>query len=450
MIAISYRREDSSPVAGRLFDRLEAEFGKGNVFMDFDSIEYGVDFRAKIKQTLERAQVVIAIIGPAWMGHRGRGKRRIHEPADFVRLEIAQALARDIPVIPVLLDSTAMPKEESLPEEIRGLVYRHALVLDTGVDFHHHATRLIAALHKIVVLPPTIKAEPPPVVSADVEPRDRPPATPEKPRAAPNVPRRQLITVAAVAALGSITLWAGCSILFSINRAINEKRAMDSTKSPAPTPANAPSSPSSIATTFKTETPTPLPTPAFVSESLAAVPAAAVTGTATPTATATATATPEATATATPTPTATPELALEPTAAPVPTAARPASSEPGSVQEAEILVNTYYRAVERHDMDTLLSFFSSAVNFRTDTMRGKAAVQDDFERYFKRWPVASFTVGNIQIRRAKLPDNVIFVFNINFSVRDPVSKRSKVGRREETWTLERRGGELKIILQQEK
>src|SRR5437762_938810 len=170
MIAISYRREDSSPAAGRLYDRLQAEFGKGNVFMDFDSIDYGVDFRKKIAQTLDQAQVVIAVIGPGWMGQRGRGKRRINEATDFVRIEIAHALARDIPVIPVLLNNTPMPKEEWLPEDIRGLVYRQALILDTGVDFHHHATRLITALRKIVTLPPTIKDEPPPDHSSpDVE-----------------------------------------------------------------------------------------------------------------------------------------------------------------------------------------------------------------------------------------------------------------------------------------
>ena len=60
MIAISYRRQDSNPVAGRLYDRLQAEFGKGNVFMDFDSIPYGVDFREHIKHTLRRAKVIVA------------------------------------------------------------------------------------------------------------------------------------------------------------------------------------------------------------------------------------------------------------------------------------------------------------------------------------------------------------------------------------------------------
>ena len=64
MIAISYRREDSLPTAGRLYDRLQAKFGKENVFMDFDSIPPGMDFREQIKQMIERSKLVIAIIGP--------------------------------------------------------------------------------------------------------------------------------------------------------------------------------------------------------------------------------------------------------------------------------------------------------------------------------------------------------------------------------------------------
>jgi hypothetical protein len=149
MIAISYRREDSSPVTGRLFDRLQAEFGRRNVFMDFDSIPFGVDFRDKIKITLERARVVVAVVGPGWMGNR-EGKRRIDDPTDFVRIEIAAALQRGIPVIPVLLDHTVMPAVDELPEELRPFAFRNALVLDTGVDFHHHASRLISGIHEIV------------------------------------------------------------------------------------------------------------------------------------------------------------------------------------------------------------------------------------------------------------------------------------------------------------
>jgi hypothetical protein len=158
MIAISYRRQDSSPVAGRLYDRLQAEFGKGSVFMDFDSIPYGVDFREHIKQTLQRAKVVVAIIGPEWCGGREPANRRIDDPTDFVRLEVASALENGIPIIPVLINNTPMPEAKNLPPELEGLAFRNGLALDTGIDFHHHADRLIAGIHRVVDPP----APPPP------------------------------------------------------------------------------------------------------------------------------------------------------------------------------------------------------------------------------------------------------------------------------------------------
>jgi hypothetical protein len=148
MIAISYRREDSLPIAGRLYDRLQAKFGKKNVFMDFDSIPPGADFRQHIKQMIERSNLVIAIIGPHWLGEQPDASRRIDNPADFVRLEIAYALEGGIPVIPLLINTTQMPKPEMLPADIRELAFRHALPLDSGMDFHNYADRLIAGIGK--------------------------------------------------------------------------------------------------------------------------------------------------------------------------------------------------------------------------------------------------------------------------------------------------------------
>jgi serine/threonine protein kinase/cytochrome c-type biogenesis protein CcmH/NrfG len=157
VIAISYRREDSLPMAGRLYDRLLAEFGKGNVFMDFDSIPYGVDFRDHIRHMIDRSKLVIAMIGPDWLGqHRGKN-RRIDDPADFVRLEIAYALERKLPVIPVLIGNTRMPKAEHLPKDIEALAFRNALSLDTGIDFHHHADRLIAGINRFMSSAPPAK-----------------------------------------------------------------------------------------------------------------------------------------------------------------------------------------------------------------------------------------------------------------------------------------------------
>jgi hypothetical protein len=109
MIAISYRREDSLPITGRLYDRLQAEFGRGKVFMDFDSIPYGVDFREHIKEMIDQSKVLVAMIGPDWVGKRKHRERRIDDPTDFVRIEIAYALNRDLPIIPVLVNNAQMP-----------------------------------------------------------------------------------------------------------------------------------------------------------------------------------------------------------------------------------------------------------------------------------------------------------------------------------------------------
>jgi hypothetical protein len=128
MIAISYRREDSLAVAGRLYDRLQAKFGKKNVFMDFDSIPPGVDFREHIRQTIDLADVVVAVIGPHWFGDKDNA-RRIDDANDFVRIEIAHALERGIPVVPLLINNTAMPKPEELPHDLESFAFRNALPL---------------------------------------------------------------------------------------------------------------------------------------------------------------------------------------------------------------------------------------------------------------------------------------------------------------------------------
>jgi hypothetical protein len=154
MIAISYRREDSLPVTGRLSDRMLAEFGKGNVFMDFDSIPYGVDFRAHIREMIERSKVVVAMIGHEWAGPRRFRGRRLDDVNDFVRLEIAHALELGLPLIPVLINNTPMPKVQDLPVGLEALAYRNALTLDAGIDFHHHADRLIAAVKYLLAQAP--------------------------------------------------------------------------------------------------------------------------------------------------------------------------------------------------------------------------------------------------------------------------------------------------------
>jgi hypothetical protein len=148
VIAISYRREDSVAVAGRLYDRLESAFGRQNVFMDFDSIPAGVNFREYIVGAIERSQLVIALIGPKWLGEKA-DSRRIDQTDDFVRLEIASALARGISVIPVLVNDAEMPRPDQLPPDLRELPFLNALPLDSGRDFQIHAERLISVIRAI-------------------------------------------------------------------------------------------------------------------------------------------------------------------------------------------------------------------------------------------------------------------------------------------------------------
>ena len=102
-IFVSYRRQDAEGEAGRLFDDLVSHFGEGSVFMDVAAIEVGRDFRKAIDESVATCGVLLAIIGKDWIeAENEAGQRRLDDPSDFVRLENASALKRDIPVIPVL------------------------------------------------------------------------------------------------------------------------------------------------------------------------------------------------------------------------------------------------------------------------------------------------------------------------------------------------------------
>jgi len=110
-IFVSYRRDDSSGHAGRLFDRLAAHFGKDRIFMDIDTIEPGEDFVTIIEEAVSSCDILIAIIGRQWLKSASQNTSRLDNPHDFVRLEIATALNRDIRVFPVLVQRASMPTQ---------------------------------------------------------------------------------------------------------------------------------------------------------------------------------------------------------------------------------------------------------------------------------------------------------------------------------------------------
>jgi hypothetical protein len=148
-ITISYRREDSLDITGRIFDRLAAHFGRDAVFRDIDNIPPGADFRKHIDIVLEESDIILAIVGPRWIGPRA-GQSRLASAADPVRLEIETALRKEKPLVPVLVSRAPMPRPEQLPESLVDFAYRNAVQVDAGQDFDVHIARLIRAMDRML------------------------------------------------------------------------------------------------------------------------------------------------------------------------------------------------------------------------------------------------------------------------------------------------------------
>ena len=143
-IFISYRRIDTSYAAGRIYDRLAAHFGEDAIFMDVEVIEGGLDFVKVLEDAVQSCDVLIALIGKQWLSTKDEGgNRRLDNPEDFVRIEIATALSRDIRVIPVLVDGIGMPRSTELPENLKPLARRNALQVNHH-SFNPDVYRLIA------------------------------------------------------------------------------------------------------------------------------------------------------------------------------------------------------------------------------------------------------------------------------------------------------------------
>ena len=114
-------------MAAWLHDSLVDRLGAGRVFLDIDSIKPGVDFIGAITKAIDQCTVILVIIGSQWLAEDNDGRRRIDEPDDVVRIEIEAALNRDIQVIPVLLESTPMPRATDLPGQLVELTRNNAL-----------------------------------------------------------------------------------------------------------------------------------------------------------------------------------------------------------------------------------------------------------------------------------------------------------------------------------
>jgi hypothetical protein len=172
-IFVSYRRSDSAGYTGRLMDDLKDQFPGSEVFRDIEAIEAGADFVKAIDEAVGSCSVLLAVIGPRWLAKDDAGKSRLFQENDFVRLEIATALRRDVRVVPVLVEGATMPAADQLPDDLKPLARRQAHeISDRRWDFD--VEQLFAVLGKIPGVerkqqtstppaPPTPTAAPPQV-----------------------------------------------------------------------------------------------------------------------------------------------------------------------------------------------------------------------------------------------------------------------------------------------
>lgn len=183
-IFISYRRDDSAGYARAVHEALVRRFDAAQVFMDVDDIGAGQRFVEVIRQAVGETQVLLVLIGRRWRGERDGAAARLDDPADFVRLEVAAALAGGVRVIPLLLDGAEMPAEAQLPPDLRALAGRNALTL-SNASFAADLARLEAVLREPGGAPP---------VALATEPRS-------------GLARHAVIVAALILALGAAAFW---------------------------------------------------------------------------------------------------------------------------------------------------------------------------------------------------------------------------------------------------
>ena len=255
-IFISYRRDDSEGEAGRLYDDLARAYGDSSVFMDVAGIEPGLDFRKAIDDNVAACGVLLAVIGPTWatiVGHDGT--RRLDNASDYVRLEIASALKRGIPVIPVLVHEAHMPALEQLPDDLKDLRYRNSVEI-THARWRTDVDLFITALKPYVETKP---AHPEATIHATV------PVQLPAPQPAPAAVRQPRTPFGVGLALGGLAVVAVLALLFFFvlrpRWQANHQAAAESNPS---TPLTGAPSTTAVATPVSTSTTTPATTPASV------------------------------------------------------------------------------------------------------------------------------------------------------------------------------------------
>lgn len=157
-VFINYRGEDSHSYGALLYTELARRFGAENVFLDAESIPAGTDFVRELLGRVRSAKVMLAVIGPRWLTITDPfGRRRLDDPGDWIRWELAEAFAAGVRVIPVLTDHAELPREAELPAEIAALSrcqHRYLRRREPTADLDHIVADLTSLIPEATEKPP--------------------------------------------------------------------------------------------------------------------------------------------------------------------------------------------------------------------------------------------------------------------------------------------------------
>ncbi len=150
-VFISYRRDDSGNVTGRIRDSLEQLYASGEFFYDVDSLDPGESLNEGILAALDSAKVLLVVIGPHWATIEDEhGNPRLHQTDDYVRLEVATGLnKKGLYVIPVLVNDASKPDKEQLPRNLWQLCDRLGIKVRIDPDYYQDINNLCQILRRV-------------------------------------------------------------------------------------------------------------------------------------------------------------------------------------------------------------------------------------------------------------------------------------------------------------
>ena len=171
-VFINYRGGDSQSYGALLYTELSRVFGSELVFLDSASIPPGADFVEQLLGQVRGCRVLLAVIGPRWLTVTdAHGRRRLADPQDWIRRELAEAFTAGVTVVPVLTDDADLPSEAELPVEIARLArcqYRRLRYREVITDLGRLRADLVAADRHLAAAVHRTGQPRPPVVPAQL------------------------------------------------------------------------------------------------------------------------------------------------------------------------------------------------------------------------------------------------------------------------------------------